>query len=153
MPRGLLLAGIAIVLMVATLAYGSVVRFKPDVRHAPVAAVATLKQMNLTRVLNDYDFGSYLISNGVAPFIDGRTDLYGEKFFIDHNNAIMSLEPNALFRLLDEYKIEAVLLRTTRPGAKLLDHVDGWQKAYSDDIATLHVRVPGAMHTAEPPVK
>ncbi|MEI9924641.1 MAG: hypothetical protein WDN50_14930 [Bradyrhizobium sp.] len=153
MPRGLLFAGIAIVLMVATLAYGSVVRFKPDPRQAPVAAVAVLKQMNLTRVLNDYDFGSYLIANGVAPFIDGRTDLYGEKFFIDHNNAIMSLEPNALFRLLDEYKIEAVLLRTTRPGPKLLDHVDGWQKVYSDDIATLHVRVPGAMHTAEPPVK
>jgi hypothetical protein len=153
MPRGLLFAGIAVVLMVATIAYGSVARFKPDVRHSPVAAVAALKQMNLTRVLNDYDFGSYLIANGVAPFIDGRTDLYGEKFFIDHNNAIMSLEPDALFRLLDEYKIEAILLRTTRPGSRLLEHVDGWQKVYSDDIATLYVRVPGAMHTAEPPVK
>jgi hypothetical protein len=33
---------------------------------------------------------------------------------------------------------------------KLLDHIDGWQKAYADDIATIHVRKAGAMHTAEP---
>jgi hypothetical protein len=32
----------------------------------------------LGRVFNDYDFGGYLIANGVAPFIDGRTELYGE---------------------------------------------------------------------------
>ena len=34
----------------------------------------------------------------------------------------------------------------------LLDHIDGWQKVYSDDIATIHLRKPGAMHTAEPAV-
>jgi hypothetical protein len=30
--------------------------------------------------------------------------------------------------------------------------MDGWQKVYADDIATIHVRKSGAMHTAEPPV-
>ena len=32
------------------------------------------------------------------------------------------------------------------------DHTDGWQKVYADGIATIHVRKPGAVHTAEPVV-
>jgi hypothetical protein len=34
----------------------------------------------------------------------------------------------------------------------LLDHIDGWQKIYSDDVATIHVRHAGAVHTREPAV-
>ena len=105
-----------------------------------------------TRVFNDYDFGGYLIANGVAPFIDGRTELYGEKFFVDHNAASGLMEPENLFRLLEQYKIEATLMRTQSAATKLLDHIDGWQKVYADDIATIHVRKAGAVHTAEPAV-
>ena len=57
------------------------------------------------------------------------------------------MEPDNLFRLLDEYKIEATLMRTQSAATKLLDHMDGWQKVYSDDIATIHVRKAGAVHT------
>jgi hypothetical protein len=53
---------------------------------------------------------------------------------------------------LDQYQIEATLIRTENPAAKLLDHVDGWQKVYSDDIATIHVRKADALHTVEPAV-
>jgi hypothetical protein len=151
-PRGLLFAGVAIVLMAGTVAYASVTRFEPDARQSPVAAVATLKKMNFTRVFNDYDFGGYLIANGVAPFIDGRAEIYGEKFVVDHDAAIGLKEPEALFRLLDEYKIEATLMRTQSAATKLLDHIDGWQKVYADDIATIHVRKAGALHTTEPVV-
>ena len=129
--------------MAGTLAYASVHRFEPHAHGAPVAAVAELKKFNFTRVFNDYDFGGYLIANGVAPFIDGRTELYGEKFFVDHNAASGLMEPDNLFRLLDQYRIEATLMRTQSAATKLLDHVDGWQKVYADDIATIHVRKPG----------
>ena len=70
-----------------------------------------------------------LIANGVAPFIDGRTELYGEKFFVDHNAASGLMEPDNLFRLLQQYEIEATLMRTQSAATKLLDHVDGWQKS------------------------
>ena len=43
-------------------------------------------------------------------------------------------------------------MRTQSAATKLLDHIDGWQKIYSDDIATIHLRKPGAVHTAEPAV-
>ncbi len=150
--RGVLFAGIAIVLLAGTLVYASVHRFEPHTRGSPVAAVTALKRLNLARVFNDYDFGGYLIANGVAPFIDGRTELYGEKFFVDHNAASGLMEPENLFRLLEEYKIEAALMRSQSAATKLLDHVDGWQKVYADDIATIHLRKPGAAHTIEPAV-
>jgi hypothetical protein len=151
-PR-LLLAAIAIALLAGTLAWASLVRFQPHMRGSPVAAVTELKKLNLARVFNDYDFGGYLIANGVAPFIDGRTELYGEKFFVDHNAASGLMKPENLFRLLDAYDIEATLMRTESAATTLLDHIDGWQKIYSDDIATIHLRKPGALHTAEPAVK
>jgi hypothetical protein len=151
-PRGVLLAGIVFALLAGTVAYASVVRFEPHTRGSPVAAVAELKKLNFSRVFNDYDFGGYLIASGVAPFIDGRTELYGEKFFVDHNAASGLMKPENFFRLLEEYNIEATLMRTVSAANILLDHMDGWQKVYTDDIATIHVRKSGAMHTAEPAV-
>jgi hypothetical protein len=151
-PRGVLLASLAIVLLAGTVAYASVVRFQPHTRGSPVTAVKELKKLNFSRVFNDYDFGGYLIANGVAPFIDGRTELYGEKFFVDHNAASGLMKPENLFRLLDEYNIEATLMRTQSAATTLLDHMDGWQKVYADDIATIHVRKAGATHAAEPVV-
>jgi hypothetical protein len=74
-PPGMLFGGLAIMLLAATVAYASVVRFEPHTRGSPVTAVVQLKKLNLSRVFNDYDFGGYLIANGVAPFIDGRTEL------------------------------------------------------------------------------
>jgi hypothetical protein len=151
-PPRLLFAGIAVALLAGTIAWVSLVRFEPHTRGSPVAAVAELKKLNLNRVFNDYDFGGYLIANGVAPFIDGRTELYGEKFFVDHNAASGLMKPENLFRLLDQYNIEATLLRTQSAATTLLDHMDGWQKIYGDDTATIHLRKPGAVHTAEPAV-
>jgi len=150
--RGVLFASVAVALVAGTLAYASVHRFEPHTRGSPVAAVVELKKLNLVRVFNDYDFGGYLIANGVATFIDGRTELFGEKFFVDHNAASGLMEPENLFRLLDEYGIEATLMRTQSAATKLLDHIDGWQKIYADDIATIHLRKPGAVHTVEPAV-
>ena len=151
-PRGMLFAGLAVTLVAGTFAYASVHRFAPHMHGAPVAATIELKKLNVTRVFNDYDFGGYLIASGVPTFIDGRTELFGEKFFVDHNNASGLMEPENLFRLLDQYKIEATFMRTQSAATKLLDHMDGWQKVYSDDIATIHLRKAGAVHALEPAI-
>jgi hypothetical protein len=147
-PSRLMVAGLVLTLFAGTIASVSLKSFTPNMRGTPVAAVAQLKELHLSRVFNDYDFGGYLIANGVSPFIDGRTELYGEKFFVDHNNASGLMEPENLFRLLDQYRIEATLMRTQSAATKLLDHMDGWQKIYSDDIATIHVRKADPSHTA-----
>ena len=150
--RGALVAGLAAALTAGTAAYAALHSFEPRTYSSPAAAVIELKKLNLARVFNDYDFGGFLIANGVAPFIDGRTELYGEKFFVDHNAATGLMQPDNLFRLLAQYDIEATLLRTQSAATKLLDRVDGWQKIYSDDIATIHLRKAGAVHSVEPAV-
>ena len=51
------------------------------------------------------------------------------------------------FTHLRPYKIEATLMRTQSAPTKLLDHVDGRQKVYADDIATIHLRNADAAQT------
>jgi hypothetical protein len=146
-------AAVAICVMAATILVASTRRFTPDLRNSPVAAVIELQKLHLSRVFNDYDFGGYLIASGVPTFIDGRTELFGEKLMVDHNNASGLADPDDLFRLLADYKIEATLLRTQSAATKLLDRVDGWEKVYSDEIATIHLRRAGASHTRSPAVQ
>jgi hypothetical protein len=151
--RGLMAVGLAVVLSAGTLGFAALHRFAPNTVNSPVQAVIELKKLNLERVFNDYDFGGYLIASGVAPFIDGRTDVYGKEFFVDHHKASELIEPDSLFRLLDRYQIQATLMRTQSSANKLLDHMDGWQKVYSDEVATIHLRKAGALHTANPAVE
>jgi len=91
-------------------------------------------------------------TRAMRGLFDGRTERHGEKFFVDHNAASGLMEPDNLFRLLEQYRIEATLMRTQSAATKLLDHIDGWQKIYSDGTATIHLRKPGAPHTREPAV-
>ncbi len=135
-----------------TLAFVTLHAFAPPQTHTPAAAVATLKRLGVQRVFNDYDFGGYLIASGVAPFIDGRTELYGERFVVEQYAAVRLRPPAKLFELLDRYRIDATLLGTADPATKLLDQVDGWQKVFSDEIATIHLRRPGAVHSIEPKI-
>jgi hypothetical protein len=150
--RGVMMAGLAMVLAAGTLSFADMHRFAPNTANSPVQAVTELKKLNVERVFNDYDFGGYLIASGVAPFIDGRTELYGETFFVEQHRASDLGDPDSLFRLLDEQQIQATLMRKDSAVSKLLDHVDGWKKVYSDDIATIHVRKLGALHAREPAV-
>ena len=126
-------------------------RFAPASYLAP--AVAALKERGVVRVLNDYDFGGYLIWSGIPVAIDGRTELYGERFMVELDDAMTLKSPDALFNLLTSQQIDATLLRRQTPAAQLLDHVDGWRKVFADENAVAHVRDPSARHTAEPEIK
>lgn len=126
-------------------------------RYAPVSnlapAVAALKERGASRILNDYDFGGYLIWSGIPVAIDGRTELYGERFMVELDNAMTLKSPDALFNLLTSQRIDATLLLRQTPAAQLLDHVDGWKKVFADDTVVAHVRDPSVRHAAEPEIK
>jgi hypothetical protein len=108
---------------------------------SPVGAVAAIKARNAGPVLNDYDYGGYLIYTGVRPFIDGRTDqLYGEAFLVRYYRAVTLQNVGDFVHLLDEYGIGATLLFPTTPAVGLLDRMDEWQRVYADDVAVVHVR-------------
>ena len=113
----------------------------PRAQISPVAAVAAIKARNVGPVLNDYDFGGYLIYAGVRPFIDGRTDqLYGEGFMVSHDRAVTLQSVGDFLHLLDQYGIAATLLSPATPAVSLLDRMDEWQRVYADEVAVVHVR-------------
>jgi hypothetical protein len=138
---GLARALVAACLVALTVALAGTRGWAPRAQISPVAAVAAIKAHNAEPLLNDYDFGGYLIYAGVKPFIDGRTDqLYGEAFMVRHDRAITLQNVGDFVRLLDEYGINATLLNPATPAVGLLDRMGEWQRVYADDIAVVHVR-------------
>jgi hypothetical protein len=140
--RGSLLAGSAAVglAIAVTAAILATERFAPNPRVTPEAAVAALKSAGANRILNDYDFGGYLVYAGLATFIDGRTELYGGDFVLRHQRAVALADLADFLRLLDEYKIGATLLAPQTPAVAFLDRLPGWQRIFADDFAVVHVR-------------
>ena len=110
----------------------------------PAKALAALKERKAKRILNGYEFGGYMIMQGVAPFIDGRAELYGEKFVMDHHRAVSLQDVDSLFRLLSDYKVDAALFNPTTPASQLLDGLGGWQKTYADESSAAYVRAAGS---------
>jgi len=107
---------------------------------APKAALAAAERAGFTGpVFNDYDFGGYLIFRGIAPFVDGRVDLYGDDFMRAYANAL-NAEDDALPRLLDRYRVTWTLLPPRVPAAAALDRLEGWERVYADSDAVVHRR-------------
>lgn len=124
----------------STLSYMSHHKFVFADSQTPAAAVDLLKRRHTERVFNSYEFGGYLIAMGVPVFIDGRAELYGEKFVVNYFDAVDARKVDQLLRLLDDYHIDATLLAPTSPAAQVLDHVQGWRRLYADGTAVIHVR-------------
>ncbi|KPL74345.1 hypothetical protein ADN00_13670 [Ornatilinea apprima] len=103
----------------------------------PVKAVEWLRsQSDMGNLLNEYDWGGYLIwfARDVPVFIDGRTDLYGDKILGDWIRLVQGGE--GADELLERYEIETLLLRPNRPLARLLVAED-WKTVYADDQAVI----------------
>jgi hypothetical protein len=68
----------ALAVLVGTAALASLRGIAPAVRITPANAIQSVELAKAGPVLNDYDFGGYLDFVGIAPFIDGRAELYGK---------------------------------------------------------------------------
>jgi hypothetical protein len=133
-------AMVAAIFGVSSWAFAASHTFLPAAGQSPVAAVKFLKEHNAQRILNDLPFGGYLISRDIPVFIDGRAELYGERFEMAFYRAVQLQNVNLFLGLLKDYNIDAVLLTPSTPAVTLLDHLDGWQRVYSDEVAVVHMR-------------
>jgi hypothetical protein len=140
-PAGALVAAAIITALVpATLAIASAGAFRPAARIAPEAAVAALRHATSGPILNSYDFGGYLIGQGIPTFIDGRTELYGAAFVRRYHNAVTLADLDDLLTILEDYRIEATLLWPGTPAIAFLDRLPGWKRIHADRTAIVHVR-------------
>jgi hypothetical protein len=132
-PLSVTLAGaIAVVVTLAALRIGVT---HDNGRFAPASALATVAQRQVAGpVFNDLKFGSYLIFSNIAPFVDGRVDMYGDPFLKRYETV------GELPGLLEQYKITWTLLEPSNPRVAVLDQMSEWRRLYADDIAVVHVR-------------
>lgn len=114
---------------------------QPGQDNTPVKALAAARAAGAQGpVLNSYNFGGYLIHQGVPVFIDGRADMYGDPFLQTYVEAVQLKTGNSLSSLLSKYRIGWTLLTPGTPAIALLDTLPGWQRVYTDDVAVVHRR-------------
>ena len=114
----------------------------PDIarRYGAAAAVEAVKAHHLQRVLNDRAFGGYLIWRQMPVFIDGRAELYGEKFTMAYYNALELKNVGQFLALLKDNDIDGLMLQPGTPALGLLEHLGAWRRVYADDVAILYAR-------------
>jgi hypothetical protein len=148
-------AGAGAMLLAAALLAGVpllVARVQPIVPPAMVAPTAALDAVRKAGiqgpVLNNYSWGGYLVYLGIAPFIDGRAEMYGDAFLKQYMEALELRTSDGLEKLIARYHVTWTLLPPGTPGIALLDRLPGWRRLYADETAVVHVRsaapaVPG----------
>jgi hypothetical protein len=138
------LAGSVLAVTLVLAVGAATMKFPPRIRDdgiCPIAAVAAARAQHLTGpVLNAESFGGYLIYAGIAPFIDGRIEMYGDAF-LERWGRAASGDHAVLSEILDQYHIQWTLFPPASGAVQILDLLPGWHRAYSDSHAIIHVRV------------
>jgi hypothetical protein len=113
----------------------------PPASHVPAAALDYAMKANVTGpVLNDFDFGGYLIFRGIPTFIDGRVLPFDKAFVLAYSDATKLGAGDKLERLADAHKVSWTLLTPSSAAALHFDHSPVWRRLYADDVAVVHVR-------------
>jgi hypothetical protein len=129
-----------LVLFLAIASIASMRSVTPASKITPAAAIHSVGAAVAGPILNDYDFGGYLDFVGIAPFIDGRAELYGQAYVLRHDRALSLQNLPDFLRLLDEYGIRTTVLAPSTPAVALLDRLPDWRRTYADDVAVVHTR-------------
>jgi hypothetical protein len=121
-----------------------------DGEATPLTALAQVPPALAGRpMINSYDFGGYLIFKGVKPFIDGRSDMYGDAQFRRFLQ-IRGGDRPSLDAAVRRYGVAWTLLQPDEPLVAVLDATPGWRRLYADRYAVVHQRIaPAAAPAAQ----
>ncbi|WEK42515.1 MAG: hypothetical protein P0Y64_14110 [Candidatus Sphingomonas colombiensis] len=112
---------------------------RPDSYGVPMTALRALPAaLRDQPVFNEYSFGGLLAFEGIAPFIDGRSDMYGDEFTVDYFK--IAKGDVARWRAAEaKWKFAWTILPPDNPLVKVLDRDRGWKRIYADKWAVVHV--------------
>lgn len=113
---------------------------RDDSAGVPATALARLPaQVRDRRVFNEYSFGGALILAGIRPYIDGRSDMYGDAFTIDYFQ--IAKGDAARWAAADaKWHFGWTLLPPSSAIVARLDTDPHWYRAYANDVAVIHIR-------------
>jgi hypothetical protein len=135
------LLAVGLALFAATAAYRLIQPFdRPDSTGVPVTALRNLPaELRGKPVFNEYSFGGLLAFEGIAPFIDGRSDMYGDAFTADYVR--IAKGDAARWRAAEaRWKFGWTILPPDNPLVKIIDREPGWRRIYADKWAVIQVR-------------
>src|SRR5208282_11339 len=105
---------------------------------APQAALDAARAAGVQEhVLNDDQFGGFLISQHVPTYVDGRAELFGP-MHCDLSLALAGRKPEVLTALLGNREIGWTLLPTVLPANQVLEASPDWRRVYRDEIASVY---------------
>jgi hypothetical protein len=145
----LVLAGLALL-------FGAVRLAQPQPR--PVSAfnpagliAAVPPDLRARPVFNGYNVGGTLIAAGIHPFIDGRSDLYGDDFAFAHL-AMVDGDKAGFDAAVRRWDIGWTILPANAALAAKLDADPLWTRFAADQSTVVHIRRPGTDAPSPPPV-
>ena len=113
----------------------------PEDSANPRSLIAAIPpQLRGEPVFNEYSFGGPLILAGIRPYIDGRSELYGDDFLTDYV-AIVGGDGARFDRAVEQYGIRWTVLPPDN--GKLIAQLDSsgrWRRIYADKVGVIHVR-------------
>jgi hypothetical protein len=137
----LVLAGSAVLAVLATASIWRRNDIVPPASIAPAAAIDFVKRNNIAgNVFNNQQFGGYLIWSGIPVFIDGRLEVYGDAFVRKYAQTLALADVTKAYAVLDEYDIKWAILNPYEPLVGELAGNTAWDKAYADPNAVVFVR-------------
>jgi len=134
------LLAVGLLLFIGTATYRLITPFdRPDSYGVPVTALRNLPPgLRDKPVFNEYSFGGLLAFEGIAPFIDGRSDMYGDAFTTDYVK--IANGDAARWKAAEaRWKFAWTILPPDNALVKVLDRESGWRRAYADKWAVIHV--------------
>jgi hypothetical protein len=113
-------------------------------RGLPLGAVEYLRTHELPgQMLNTYNWGGYLIWSLYPEkpvFVDGRTDLYALNSHVLEDYVRVHWVRPGWREVLDQYDIGYVVTERTGLLDMALAEAEGWEPAYTDDVAVIYRR-------------
>jgi hypothetical protein len=126
-------------MVVGALAAIGIKDFDPGEEYTLKKAISAVQSKGVSGpVLNTYRFGGTLILSGIAPFVDGRADMYGDEFIEQYVDAVNLVDSSALPAVLNEYGIAWTVLSPGTPAVALLDQYPQWERIYDDEYSIVH---------------
>jgi len=127
---------------VVILAMTGLISYRFDDKKFPVRAVEFLQRETIPgNMFNDDEFGDYMIYAAwpkYRVFMDGRSDMYGEKFGRDYLR-IANVAPGWK-QTLKKYDIRWIIFNTDSALTAAVKDQPDWQSIYSDPVATIFVK-------------
>lgn len=105
--------GILAMMLGVTFAVSTGLTFHPDnlaVKEMDDEIIEKVMEVSPKRVLNDYNYGGYLIYHDIPVFIDGRADIYSA-YNVKNYLSFTEFKMPDIEKYLQEYQFDSILIR------------------------------------------